>query len=62
PSIMDKVNGDAAYHLISVGQLVFDDIAEVGEGGKVLGDISLVGLAIRLLARGQATVDEVRGE
>jgi hypothetical protein len=30
PSIMDKVHSNAAYHLISVGQLVFDHIAEVG--------------------------------
>jgi hypothetical protein len=37
PSIVDAPYGDAAHHLVISCYLVLNDVAEVGEGGVILG-------------------------
>ena len=40
-----------AHHLVAFGYLILDDEADVGEGGDELGNLALVGLAVRAVRR-----------
>src|SRR5215217_3418051 len=62
PSVVHTPYGEAAHNLVVCRYLVFDDVAELGEGGVILGYRPLVTLAVRILARKQAAVDEVFGQ
>jgi hypothetical protein len=59
---VDAAPGDAGHDLVTFGYLVFDDAANLREGGDLLGDLLLVALAARFLSGKRAMIDEVRGE
>jgi hypothetical protein len=59
---VDAAPGDAGHDLVTFGQLVLDDEANIRESCDLLGDLLLVALAARHLAGKQAVIDEVRGE
>src|SRR5918994_1243236 len=59
PPVVDPPYGEAAHHLVAGGYLVFDNVAELGEGGVILGHRPLVTFAIRVLVGKQAAVHEV---
>src|SRR5215210_278193 len=58
-SVVDGAHCKATYHNVAVGCLELDDVADVGEGGVLLGGTLYITLAARDLAGKQAVIDEV---
>src|SRR5829696_3322451 len=47
PPVVNSPYSQTAHHLVAGCYLIFDDVAELGEGGVILGHRPLVTLAIR---------------
>jgi hypothetical protein len=65
PSVMGGAYGKGSHHLVSFGYLLLDDVAAVGVGGMIFGDllqVALADLAGGLLAGKQVVIDEVGGQ
>jgi hypothetical protein len=59
PPIVDATSHPACHHLIVFGDLILDDVADVGEGGLFLGNYPQVALAVvRFLVSGMM-IDKV---
>src|SRR5829696_3493142 len=61
PTIVDATSRPACHHLIVFGDLILDDVADVGEGTLFFGNHPQVALAVRLLAGPQVVIDKVGG-
>jgi hypothetical protein len=61
-SVVGKPRAEAGDHLVALGQLLFDDVADVGVGGMILSHCLQVTVAVGLMTGQHAVVDVVGGQ